>query len=118
VRLALDHHYSPLIAEGLRRRDHDAVAVAERGWETEEDEPLLALCVEERRTLLTDNVADFVVIGRRWHAEGRPHFGLIFTSDTSLPRTRRNIGRYVDALATLMTLNPEVDGFADRTHWL
>jgi hypothetical protein len=43
---------------------------------------------------------------------------LIFTSDARLPRTRRNIGRYVVACAALMKLNPAVDGFVDRTEWL
>ena len=114
----MDHHYSPVIAERLRRRSHDAIAAAEVGWEAEEDESLLARCADDQRTLLTNNVADFAVIGRRWHAEGRAHYGVIFTSDASLPRTRHNIGRYVDALAALMKANPDVDGFVDRTHWL
>jgi len=87
VKLALDRHYSPLIA---RRRDPRAV--------------------------LTNNVADFAVISRRWQTDGRSHFGLIFTSDASLPRRRDNIGRFVDALDTLMNVNPHVDRFIDRIH--
>lgn len=118
MKLALEHHYSPLIAEGLRRRGHDAITAAEAGWESEDDEALLALCADDQRALLTNNVADFAVIGRRWQTEGRSHHGLIFTSDASLPRTRDNIGRYVDAIDALMGDNPDVAGFVDRTHWL
>jgi hypothetical protein len=118
VRLALDHHYSPLIAGGLRRRDHDATAAVEVGWEAEDDEPLLALCADEQRALLTNDVADLTVIARRWQTEGRSHHGLIFTSDASRPRTRDTIGRYVDAIAALMQDNPDADGFVDRIHWL
>lgn len=116
--MALDRHYSPLIAEGLRKRGHDAIVVAEVGWEAEDDEPLLALCADDQRALLTNNVADFAVIGRRWQTEGRSHQGLILTSDASLPRTRDNIGRYVDAIDELMRDNPDGDSFVDRTHWL
>lgn len=118
MKLALDHHYSPLIAEGLRERGHDAIAAVEAGWEADDDEPLLARCADDQRVLLTNNVADFAVIGRGWQTEGRSHHGLIFTSDASLPRTRDNIGRYVDALDALMRDNPEIDVFVDRTHWL
>lgn len=118
MRLALDHHYSPRIAEGLRERGHDAAAAIEAGWEVEDDEPLLASCADDRRVLLTNNVADFAVISRRWQTEGRSHHGLIFTSDASLPRTRDNIGRSVAALDALMRGHPAADAFLDRIHWL
>lgn len=118
MKLALDHHYSPLIAEGLRRRGHDAIAAIDAGWETEDDDSLLALCVEEQRALFTNDVADFAVLARQWHAEGRSHHGLVFTSDAGLPRTRDTIGRYVDALDALLRDHPDADGFLDRIHWL
>jgi Domain of unknown function (DUF5615) len=116
VKLALDHHYSPLIARLLRERGFDVVAAVEVSWEAEEDEPLLVLCRTERRCLLTNNVGDFAVIARAWQTEGRTHAGLIFTSDVGRPRSRDTIGRYVDALAELMTANTA--GFDDRVHWL
>jgi hypothetical protein len=118
VRLALDHHYSTRIAIGLRDRGHDVVAVVERGWETEEDEPLLELCEAEERALVTNNVGDFAVIARRWAAQGRQHAGLIFTSDGNLPRGRETIGRYVDALGELLAVHDADDAFVDRVHWL
>jgi predicted nuclease of predicted toxin-antitoxin system len=118
VKLALDHHYSPQIATQLRKRRGDVIAIIERGWEHEDDEPLLALCAAENRALLTNNVADFTVIARRWTLEDRHHAGLIFSSDASLPRGRNTIGRYVTALQTLMRANPGDDSFTDRVHWL
>jgi len=118
VRLALDYHYSPLIAEQLRDRGHDVIAARDAGWQAEDDEPLLELCGADRRVLLTNNVADFVVIARRWHAGGLSHHGLVFTSDARLPRTRETIGRYVDAIDVLMREHPSLDGFIDRIHWL
>jgi len=118
VKLALDHHYSDQIAIQLRRRRCDVVAAIERGWESEDDEPLLVLCSGEGRALLTNNVADFTVIARRWALEGRSHAGLIFTSDASLPRGRNTIGRYVETLSALMRANPGDGAFLDRVHWL
>jgi hypothetical protein len=117
MRLALDHHYSRIIADQLRDKGHDVVAAIEQGWEWELDEPLLALCASEQRALVTNNVADFTAIARRWAAQGRSHAGLVFTSDASLPRTRATIGRYVQLLHDLMTEHSE-DALVDGVHWL
>lgn len=118
VRVALDHHYTHLIAERLRAVEHDAVAVFEKGWHRASDDELLELCAAEGRALVTNNVRDFVAIAQRWAGEGRRHAGLVFTSDESLPRSRATIGRYVSLLAELMSANPDERAFADRIHWL
>lgn len=118
MRLALDHHYSPVIAERLRHAGHDVVAAVERGWEREDDEALLDACAKETRALLTNNVGDFATIARRWAVEGRRHAGLIFTSDTSMPRSRNTIARYVTALGALLREHPADEGLAEQVHWL
>ena len=118
MRLALDHHYSTAIATQLRERGFDVVAAIERGWETEDDEALLAVCDQEQRGLVTNNVADFTTIARGWAIEGRRHSGLIFTSDVRMPRGRQTIGRYVEVLDELLRGNPRDDAFTDRIQWL
>lgn len=118
MKLALDHHYATAIAIQLRERSHDAVGAVEQRWETESDESLLMMGEAQRRTLVTNNVGDFTVIARRWAVEGRRHAGLVFTSDASMPRSRRTIGRYVDALDDLLHSHPQEGSFMDRGHWL
>lgn len=118
MKLALDNHYSPEIAAKLRERSHGVIAAIERGWQAEDDEPLLELCVEEQRALMSNNVADFTEIARRWAAEGRRHCGLIFTSDASMPRGRDTIGRFVEAIDELFRTISDGDAFDDRVHWL
>jgi len=118
LRLALDNDYSPTIALRLREAGHDVVAAVERGWEREDDERILAVCVKEGRALMTNDVADFTAISRRWTADGRAHTGLVFTSDASMPRGRATIGRLVSALDALMRLHPGEDAFKNRVHWL
>ena len=118
MRLALDHHYATVIAEQLRAAGHDVVAAVERGWQTQDDEALLALCAGEMRALMTSNVADFAPLAREWTAQGRAHAGLLFTSDASLPRTSAFVGRYVELLGAFMSDHPGDDAAADRVTWL
>jgi hypothetical protein len=118
VKLVLDHHYSGAIAVELKRRGHDVVSALEKGWEMEDDESLLMGCEGEQRALLTNNVADFTVIARRWAVEGRRHAGLIFTSDSTLPRGRSTIGKYVGLLDELLGSNGKEGALVDRVHWL
>ena len=84
----------------------------------EPDESLLTLCAGEQRTLLTNNVGDFVTIARSWAVRGQQHAGLIFTSDTSLPRTHAAIGAYVKLLDAFLGDSAQKAGFTDRIHWL
>jgi hypothetical protein len=84
----------------------------------ESDDALLALCQGEGRALMTNNVGDFVMIARRWAAEGRSHAGLIFTSESSLPRRRDTIGRYVQLLDRLLKSMTGDDALADQIRWL
>jgi hypothetical protein len=118
VRIALDHHYSRVIAERLRDRGYDVIAAVEHGWEREEDEALLVLCASEERVLVTNNVSDFTVIARRWAVQDQSHAGLLFTSDESLPRTLATIGRYVQLLDEFCAGHPGAREFKDRIHWL
>lgn len=118
MRLALDHHFSTVIADRLRGRDHDVVAALERAWHQLSDEELLERCALEGRALLTNNVGDFVRLAQRWAEEGRHHAGLLFTSDASLPRTHATIGQFVELLEAVLTAHPGEVSFVDRIHWL
>lgn len=118
LRLVLDHHYSPVIAQELRSLGHEVVAVIEQGWEAEDDLSLFHLCSRRGAALLTNNVGDFTMLARTWAAEGRSHSGLIFTSDSSMPRNRSTIGRYIHALDSLLRSNTHAAAFDDRVHWL
>ncbi|MFT3852818.1 MAG: DUF5615 family PIN-like protein [Ilumatobacteraceae bacterium] len=115
MKLALDHHYAPAIAQGLRDLGYDVVAAVECGWQTLDDAELLDTCTAEGRALLTNNVADFAAIARRWTSEHRTHAGLIFTSDRSRPRHHGETGRFVTDLADLLARH---DSFTDAVHWL
>ncbi len=116
MRVFLDHHYPAVIAEQLRVLGLAAELLLERDWHFLDDEVVLQACQAEGVTLVTNNVADFMVIARRWQVQGRSHSGLIFTSDRRWPRTRHGAVALAAALTEL--LGDEQREWVDRIHWL
>ena len=119
LRLLLDEHYTPVIAQQLRERGHDVVSVLERDdLRSASDVELFAAAREERRALLTNNVIDFMPLVHQAAQEGTSHFGVLFTSDRSLPRTLATVGDYVRVLDELLTANRAEDALLDEVRWL
>jgi hypothetical protein len=118
LRLLLDEHYSPRIAQQLRRRGHDVVSVSERAELIGlGDSDLLRLAAAEKRTIVTENVADFVELTRHFAAREEGHYGVIFTS-SRFPRSRATIGVFVRELGRLLRRRPEDGALLNQLHWL
>jgi hypothetical protein len=118
LRLLLDEHYSPRIAQQLRRRGHDVVSVSERAELIGlSDADLLRMAAAERRALVTENVADFVELTRHFAAREEDHYGLIFTS-SRFPRSRATIGVFVRQLGRFLRARPEDDALRSQVRWL
>jgi hypothetical protein len=119
VRLCLDEHYSPRIAEQLRRQGFDVYAVAERPeLRTLCDRELWSHVQSERRALLTENLADFMPFVHEAAATGDDHWGLIMSSPRSLPHGKNTIGAFVQRLRALLETNPREADFRNGLHWL
>jgi Domain of unknown function (DUF5615) len=119
LRLLLDEHYSPKVAEALRARGHDVVAVAERAeLRRAGDREVWTRAVAESRAVVTEDAADFNALIREAAAAGEHHFGVVFTSRRSMPRSSRTIGLYVERLDALLRERPAVDALADQVEWL
>jgi predicted nuclease of predicted toxin-antitoxin system len=111
VRLLLDEMFPPSVADGLRRRGIDAVAIQEmpsmRGLA---DPDVFVAAQLDGRCLVTENVADFVQVEAAWRSEQEsPHQGLVLVAPRAFPRHHRQIvGRLVKALVgTVETSRPE-----------
>ena len=103
MRLILDEHFSFRIAEQLRGKGFDVLAVAERGdLRQMGDEDLLRWSRADERTLVTENVQDFLPIHGEFLNHGEPHAGIILTSSSKFPRSTAGIGPLVTALARLL----------------
>lgn len=86
------------IAERLRTRGHDVVAVTEQsGLRGISDPELFARAQEQARTLVTYNRDDYLAIAREYAASGRPHRGIVIVNSHRFPEGR-SAGKLVSAL--------------------
>jgi Domain of unknown function (DUF5615) len=107
IELALDEMFSPKIAEALRGRGRQVVAVAERvDLRAMSDDDLYIWATAERCWLLTENVKDFRPIMLRALQAGGAAAGLLFTSSRTFPRSRQNPGPLIDAIYAWLAKGP------------
>lgn len=119
MKLLLDEHYSLVIAEQLRARGLDVVAVTEHvNLRGVGDEELLSWATTQRRVLLTNNITHFIALAREWSVAGRSHYGLVFSIDSKMPRSKRAIGLFVRRLTELMSSEQSADALVDQIRWL
>ena len=104
VKLLVDEMYPRAIAEQLRARGRDAVAVTEVvGLAGLKDAPLLEWAHAERRAIATENVADFLRIHAAYLQSGLRHSGIVLASSATFPRARASTrGALVKALDALL----------------
>jgi len=117
VRLVLDEHLSPTIAEELRRRGHDVVAVAEAGMREQPDAALLDWAVAQDRAVVTANYADFRALHQVRLSRGEGHRGIVY-----VPRrfslSQAGFGRLITALDWLLNGHPSNDALESAEVWL
>lgn len=102
--LLLDEMLSDDIADQLRKRDHDALAVvADTGLVGLPDDQILAQAASTGRALVTANIKDFMPLDAQYRASGRQHAGLILLSTKTFPQDRSFASAVVDALVALLT---------------
>jgi hypothetical protein len=119
VKLLLDEHYSPEIARQLRTRGHDVVAVAERAERVGlDDQELLRRMTQQRRAIMTNNVKDFIPLATRASLAAGEHYGLLLTSDRSMPRRIDAIGRFVETLDRFLRRHEGEDSYRNQIQWL
>jgi predicted nuclease of predicted toxin-antitoxin system len=107
ARVVLDEMFSPAIAAALRELGHDVVAVAERGeLRAMSDEEVFAWATSQGRWLLTENVKDFRPLLLRALQADTDVVGILFTSNRTFPRSRKNPGPFIRALDLWLRTGP------------
>jgi predicted nuclease of predicted toxin-antitoxin system len=122
VRLLLDEMISVTVAEQLRARDHDVVAVQDPGLEHLrgiDDRVLLDHAAQERRAIVTDNIPDFVRCHQRRVDRDQPHHGLLLFTNDTFPRHRHEafVGQLLAALQDQLFTHTD-DNDSSWIRWL
>jgi predicted nuclease of predicted toxin-antitoxin system len=118
VKVLLDEHVPIAVADALRARGHDAVAVAERpDLRGVTDRRVWEAAAVESRTVVTFDIAGFRALAAIEISAGRPHPGVVLCSSRASPPTRTGVGRIADALETL-ELAKGPGGFGNGVLWL
>lgn len=107
--------YWPVLADQLVARGHDVVAAtADAALTGLSDEELFTAAQLDERTVVTENVGDFIPIAQDYAATGTPHHGLVLVAPRALPRDRANVaatlGGMVTALDALLERDPDTSG--------
>lgn len=106
LRLLLDEHISPIVADGFRRRNQTipiSAVTQEPAFKGLSDVVLLAACAESRTTLVTFDCRTIQPLLKRWAEEDRAHGGVIFVDEETIAPQDfgaliRSLVRLADAL--------------------
>lgn len=111
---------SSRVAAQLRQAGYDVVSVKRDRPELEQrlDETVVAAAADEQRAVVTNNVRDYRVVHERIRARGETHYGIVFTYDDTLPRSKAAIPLWVTRLADLLDAHRGDRALVDRTYVL
>jgi hypothetical protein len=117
LRLLLDEHISPEVANGLRRRAKRLSILSLNEWQQGRflgvpDDVLLMAAAVEQLTLVTYDRRTIPPLLKRWAEEGREHAGVVFVDNRTISSS--DIGGLVKALELLWAQGAEWD-WVDRT---
>jgi len=119
VRLLLDEHIDPTLAERLRERGHDAIAVAERPeLRGLPDDVLLDWSSAHGLAIATYDARGFLPTAVERLTTDRGIAGLVLISERTYASGPRGYGALLRALEAFMKQHAAKEALTDRVIWL
>lgn len=116
MRLLLDEMLSTVIAERLRSRGHDVVAVTERPeLRGLLDVELLTRAHQERRAIVAYNRDDFLALDRQFRHRELEHHGIVILNPRRFPQGAASTRALIASIEAPLAGGPTYPGFV---HWL
>ena len=93
LKLLLDEHISPIVADGLRRRNRQLVVFCMTEWEGgeflgQQDSACLRQATAQGLTMVTYDRRTIPPLLKTWGEEGRKHGGVIFVDEKTISSLR------------------------------
>ena len=119
MKLLLDEMYARDIAVGLRARHRDVASASERDdLRSLADAVIFEAMQSEARVIVTNNVRDFMPLAQQALQSGSTFYGLVFTSDKSLPRSKANTGTFISLLDALLAAHVAEQELPAKIEWI
>lgn len=118
MRLLLDEHLSPAIAEQLNRRQHDVVTAADAGSTGIDDGQVLAAAARDRRAVVTNNIRDFRPLHAAYLTMSTVHYGIVLVPTNRYSLARDRLGPLIAALDSLLARMPGEDALCNTEYFL
>jgi hypothetical protein len=109
--LLLDEMFSDTIAQQLRAKGYDVLAVvADPALVALPDDQILARAAATGRALVTANIKDFMPLDAQYRAAGQAHAGLILVSAKTFPQDRSYTHAVTAALVSMLDQPQQIKG--------
>ena len=110
LKLYLNENISWRISKSLREYGYDVISSHDAEMDQADDPTQFAFAVEQRRAVVTNNFRDFVALDEAYAAQGKPHYGIIFTVKYPIHLLIRRLRRVIESVSQ--------EGMVNQIRWL
>ncbi len=98
IKLYLDEDVDISLAKALQQKGIDVFTTQEAGKKRLSDAEQLEFAVNTKRTLLTHNKRDFILLHKNYILKGREHYGIVLSDQRPIGEMLRGLSKLIFSL--------------------